>query len=211
MDIFAWSMPFVIEKVTEMLYYILQPSVGDVQDDAELPVLPQSMQQMIRRDSLSEEEIRTVQLASQLAQRVQNGAVGAASEGADVNDPEARDRMRKKVRTIARMARMFKTLRQENETVLRLKGVCPGHRLQAGLLLAGKDKLNSELERFGHALDVDACNEKRPETEAATTPATSVRSSITPGGPQKDSDDDLPAGSAGEEVMTPFRLAERPA
>lgn len=38
----------------------------------------------------------------------------------------------RQVRTIARMARMFKTLRQENETVLRLKGVCPGHRLQAG-------------------------------------------------------------------------------
>ena len=44
------------------------------------------------------------------------------------------------------MARMFKTLLQENETVIRLKGVCPGHRLAPGLLLAGKDRMRSELE-----------------------------------------------------------------
>lgn len=73
--------------------------------------------------------------------------------------------MRKKVRTIARMARMFKTLRQENETVLRLKGVCPGHRLAPGLLLAGKERLNTELEHFQHATDVDTVNERRPDLE----------------------------------------------
>mmetsp|Transcript_102123 Transcript_102123/g.317677 ORF Transcript_102123/g.317677 Transcript_102123/m.317677 type:complete len:242 (+) Transcript_102123:116-841(+) len=78
-------------------------------------------------------------------------------------EPDVRDRMRKKVRTIARMARMFKTLRQENETVIRLKGVCPGHKLAPGLLLAGKDRMNSELEMFGHVAGIDAVNEKRPE------------------------------------------------
>merc|ERR1712060_562090 len=57
------------------------------------------------------------------------------------NAEEVRDKMRKKVRTIARMARMFKTLRQENETVIRLKGVCPGHKLAPGLLLAASAPL----------------------------------------------------------------------
>merc|ERR1740123_2528561 len=112
---------------------------------------------MIHRQSLSEEEQKRVQLASQLAQRTVQNQAGEV-EKQDFNDPDVRDRMRKKVRTIARMARMFKTLRQENETVLRLKGVCPGHRLQAGLLLAGKDKLHSELDKFSHAGDVDAAN-----------------------------------------------------
>merc|ERR1719453_2114364 len=32
MDIFAWSMPFVVEKVTEMLYHILQPSAEDPEE-----------------------------------------------------------------------------------------------------------------------------------------------------------------------------------
>ena len=76
---------------------------------------------------------------------------------------ERNDRLRKKVRTIARMARMFKTLRQENESVIRLKGVCPGHRLPPGLLLAGKSGLDTELERFENAKTVDVMNEKRPE------------------------------------------------
>lgn len=190
MDIFAWSMPFVIEKVTEMLYYILQPAAGKLEEDEQLPDLPVSLQNVIHRKSLSEEENKTVQLASKLAQHVQNGGgIGIGHTELDANDLEVRDRMRKKVRTIARMARMFKTLRQENETVLRLKGVCPGHRLEAGLLLAGKDKLNSELERFGHAVDVDAMNEKRPELEDCATPATAIRHSISREF-QKDGEDD---------------------
>ena len=63
------------------------------------------------------------------------------------------------------MARMFKTLRQENEAVIRLKGVCPGHRLPPGALLDGKAGLDTEFDRFSHAASVDIVNEKRPERE----------------------------------------------
>merc|ERR1719183_2147687 len=40
MDIFAWSMPFVIEKVTEMLYYMLQPADGEGKGVEEFDMLP---------------------------------------------------------------------------------------------------------------------------------------------------------------------------
>lgn len=182
MDIFSWSMPFVIEKVTEMLYYILQPSAGRPQEEEELPDLP-PLVQTVFRSSLSEDQNKAVDLASRLAHHVEAGEHKVEREA------EMRDRMRKKVRTIARMARMFKTLRQENETVIRLKGVCPGHRLQPGLLLAGKERLQSELELFGHAQVVDASNEKRPDLELVTTPPSNVpiakRMELA-----KDSDDD---------------------
>jgi serine/threonine-protein phosphatase 2B catalytic subunit len=159
MDVFAWSMPFVIEKVTEMLYYILQPSNGG-ESDMGLPELPDCIQRSYR-ESLSEEQNKAVDLASRLGQHIEGGG-GSGAGGAEAEDAE-RDRIKKKVRSIARMARMFKTLRQENETVIRLKGVCPGHKLSPGLLLAGKDKLQSELEIFGHVQNIDSENEIRPE------------------------------------------------
>merc|ERR1712136_237397 len=126
MDVFTWSLPFVIEKVTEMLYQILQPD-GKVVDDDEAPPLPLALNS-ICRESLSTEGNRAVDLAYQLSRRAD----------ATQDEVSAHDRIRKKVKTIGRMARMFKTLRQENETVIRLKGVCPGHRLAPGLLLAGR-------------------------------------------------------------------------
>lgn len=103
-----------------------------------------------------------------LATASEQGAPKVTS-GVSEETAEARERMRQKVRTIARMARMFKTLRQENETVLKLKGVCPGHRLAPGLLLAGKERLTSELEMFDHASNVDNVNEKRPEVSGTLT------------------------------------------
>jgi serine/threonine-protein phosphatase 2B catalytic subunit len=178
MDVFAWSMPFVIEKVTEMLYYILQPGEGDKHEDNSDVTLPEGVQSSYR-NSLSESQNKVVQLVEHLGNKIASGDMkisnGDEEEG-------ARDRMRKKVRSIARMARMFKTLRQENETVIRLKGVCPGHKLSPGLLLAGKDKLTSELEVFQHVKSIDAENEHRADTADGQTeqPGTPIANTLTP-------------------------------
>jgi len=167
MDVFTWSMPFVIEKVTEMLYYVLQPSAGKLEDEAEEESLPEMLQpgpvENRHRASLSAEQNKVVDIARKLAISIEQGEHKAA----EADDDGARDRMRKKVRTIARMARMFKTLRQENETIIRLKGVCPGHKLAPGLLLAGKEKLKSEVEVFQHVENIDAVNEMRPVREGS--------------------------------------------
>merc|ERR1712100_177296 len=109
-------------------------------------------------NSMSKDENDAVELAAKLAQHVESGAHvdGHMSH-------ERKDHLRKKVKTVARMARMFKTLRQENETVIRLKGVCPGHKLAPGLLLAGKEALEGELDQFNHLSQLDKMNEMRPD------------------------------------------------
>jgi len=179
MDVFTWSMPFVIEKVTEMLYYVLQTPAGEEARDQEgleamdLPPLPTKVRAQFSNASLTAEEKSVVEFASQLAGKTRSAAASSGSRGAgsaeaeEAQTPEKQaeqaDRIRKKVRTIARMARMMKTLRQENETIVQLKGVCPGHKLKPGMILAGKDQLTSELQRFNHAMELDAENEVRPE------------------------------------------------
>jgi serine/threonine-protein phosphatase 2B catalytic subunit len=167
MDVFTWSMPFVIEKVTEMLYFILQPtSETEFEDDASLGDLPPAMQKLFR-NSMSADEKDAVELAAKLAQHMESGAKRNSTGGGDGHKISAAraDHLRKKVKTVARMARMFKTLRQENETVIRLKGVCPGHKLAPGLLLAGKEAMVGELDQFNAVQGLDCENEKRPDMQ----------------------------------------------
>lgn len=206
MDVFTWSMPFVIEKVTEMLFYILQPTADEeAKDDIkeeDLPALPATLDTSARA-SLSVEQNEAVELATRLGVLVASGSGGGAHTELSPEAADARDRMRKKVRTIARMARMFKTLRQENETVIRLKGVCPGHKLAPGLLLEGKERLNTELELFGHVQNIDLDNEKRPEGEKLMTSTMTSPRDFNPEdeADQADQDDDAEqkdAGSAGK-------------
>merc|ERR1712224_1186221 len=100
------------------------------------------------------------ELAAKLAKHIGSGD---AANSQIAMSSARKDHLRKKVKTVARMARMFKTLRQENETVIRLKGICPGHKLSPGLLLAGKEAMDGELGQFHQMQGLDCENEKRPD------------------------------------------------
>lgn len=69
---------------------------------------------------------------------------------------------------MSRMMKMFKTLREENESVVKLKGIYADGKLPKGLLLEGKKALESELvDRSGvfqNAKKLDAMNEAMPIT-----------------------------------------------
>merc|ERR1711865_939117 len=112
---------------------------------------------------MSKDENEAVELAAKLAKHCESGANPEELQPGKVMTNARKDHLRKKVKTVARMARMFKTLRQENETVVRLKGVCPGHKLAPGLLLAGREAMDGELAQFQSVQGIDVENEKRPE------------------------------------------------
>jgi len=72
---------------------------------------------------------------------------------------------------MSRMIKMFKTLREENESVVQLKGICPDGKVPKGLLLEGKKALENELvdrsKVFVNAKKLDQMNEAMPHSPSS--------------------------------------------
>jgi serine/threonine-protein phosphatase 2B catalytic subunit len=131
MDVFTWSLPFVGEKVTEMLVHILN---------------------ICSDDELMQDTDETFD-------------AGVSSARKEV--------IRTKIRAIGKMARVFSVLREENETVVQLKGLAPGGLLPFGALSQGKRGLleamddfdpNAEIRTFEDARRLDKMNERVPQS-----------------------------------------------
>jgi len=75
-----------------------------------------------------------------------------------------RERLRKKVRGVAKMLRMFTILRQERETIMQIKSFTPENKIPTGLLTKGVDAIRDALGDFEKAKNADIVNEKRPES-----------------------------------------------
>jgi len=126
MDVFSWSLPFVAEKVTEMLLTIMS-LVSEVDDD----------------DSDGAEEER---------------------------EPKElqRERIKAKVRAVTTMLKMYRTLREESESIFRLKGLMTGNKLPMGILTAGPAAIREAVFTFTQAQDLDRVNERRPPLRGAS-------------------------------------------
>jgi serine/threonine-protein phosphatase 2B catalytic subunit len=133
MDVFSWSMPFVIEKVTEMLYNVLK--YEGVEEDDE-PASTDVSSDVVK-EKLTEEAQSTKK------QRIQA--------------------MKNKIRSIGKMAMIFKTLREENENITKLKGLCPGYKIPPGILSGGAGAIEEAVAQFEKAKKMDRMNEGMPE------------------------------------------------
>lgn len=60
------------------------------------------------------------------------------------------------------MMKMQKTLREQSESIMKLKGACPDKRLPKGILSAGKTAITDALADFNIAKTADIVNEKMP-------------------------------------------------
>ena len=116
-DLFTWSIPFLAEKVTEMLYAI----VGS--NNAYSPMSAKELEQIdfskLVKDSTKEQ------------------------------DSESRKEiLRAKVRTVARMQRMFKNLRENSEMLVAIKKMAPDGKIPRGLLMNGRPAIRDILREF---------------------------------------------------------------
>lgn len=130
LDIFSWSIPFVSEKVTEMLHHILTPRPGE------------------DKDSDEEQDNKAGREALQRLGTIKKKNV---------------DVTKNKIKFVSRMMMMQKVLRQENENIIKLKGLCPDKRIPRGLLMQGADGIKDALAQFNKAKEADRINEMRPD------------------------------------------------
>lgn len=107
MDVFTWSVPFLAEKVTNMLYNIVKRG-GDGEDEPTLVDIEKILQ-----------------------------------DGSFDNKDKKKMIVQTKINSVARINRMFTTLREESEMLLKIKNISPDGKLPRGLLLAGKPAIKN--------------------------------------------------------------------
>lgn len=127
MNLFSWSIPFLCEKVTEMLLHLSRPKKNETPESAE--------------------EVKAAIPKSNMLTLIIESEV-----------------LRSKVKSISRMIKLFKMLREQNEDVLKLKGLCPDNKLPRGVLLEGSSGIKDAIQQFGKMKKADLQNEKRPGT-----------------------------------------------
>lgn len=140
MDVFTWSLPFVGEKITDMLIAILS--------------------------TCSEEELREEAATSSTSPTTAGSPpVTPGTPGLGNQDPDSiefkRRAIKNKILAIGRLSRVFQVLREESERVTELKTVSGG-RLPAGTLMLGAEGIKNAISSFEDARKVDLQNERLP-------------------------------------------------
>ncbi|CAD8078490.1 unnamed protein product [Paramecium primaurelia] len=144
MDVFSWSIPFVTEKVTEMLYMLLRHEDQDQESGDE---------------KINQEDIEKFKQITQ-SEKIKNFEKNKSLQ--KQLSKSGKEKLRSRLKFVATMMKMQKTLREENESIVQLKGACPDKRLPKGLLLQGKEAITDALQEFNYMKLADSINEKMP-------------------------------------------------
>ncbi|MCJ1427933.1 3',5'-cyclic-nucleotide phosphodiesterase (PDEase) (3':5'-CNP) [Sticta canariensis] len=134
MDVFTWSLPFVGEKITDMLIAILNTCSKEELEEDPTPPLPSPV------------------------------PTSPTPTTAETDSTEAKRRaIKNKILAIGRLSRVFQVLREESERVTELK-TASGGRLPAGTLMLGAEGIKQAIHNFEDARKVDLQNERLPPT-----------------------------------------------
>ncbi|KAJ1722403.1 3',5'-cyclic-nucleotide phosphodiesterase (PDEase) (3':5'-CNP) [Coemansia biformis] len=143
MDVFTWSLPFVGEKMTDMLLAILDICTKDELEEGSVV-------------GGAGKAISTADAAEAAVQSSESRALVASEL------EQRRESIRHKILAVGKVARIFHVLRSEAETVNELKGLLGTQRLPVGQLSAGGRGLRQAVLSFEEAKRCDRDNEKLP-------------------------------------------------
>lgn len=176
MDVFTWSLPFVGEKVSEMLMAILNTCTREELDapppsgtDSELAKImasasvPQDGPGSVMR--VASHPASLVASASISPRGMANSAESVPVSPVDNRAPMPADTMakfRNKVLAIGRISRMFSVLREESELISEFKDVSGTQYLPKGTLMLGAQGIRDCIHNFEEARKADLANEGLP-------------------------------------------------
>lgn len=140
MDVFTWSLPFVGEKITDMLLAILSTS--------------------------SEDELKEDQTPSSASPGPTSPPLNTPMDPESIE--YKRRAIKNKILAIGRLSRVFQVLREESERVTELK-TASGGRLPAGTLMLGAEGIKNAISNFEDARKVDLQNERLPPSHEEVT------------------------------------------
>ena len=135
LNLISWSMPFLAEKITGMLYQMLKVCS------------PQELMEFETKDETDAKQQITTQSEK------------------DLEKIERKKRLKQKIIALGRMNAMLGNLRENSEVILQMKQVSLDGKLPRGLLLEKRSSIKFDLETFMLTKDLDAKNEKRPKAK----------------------------------------------
>ncbi|KAJ7648767.1 Metallo-dependent phosphatase-like protein [Mycena polygramma] len=137
MDVFTWSLPFVGEKITDMLVAVL--------------------------NTCTKEELDAEEQAEEDAELAAEASPTSPTSPTSAEETDARRKVIKnKIMAVGRMSRVFALLREESEKVSELKSVSGSSKLPYGTLASGSEGIKSAITGFDDARKSDIENERLP-------------------------------------------------
>ncbi|KAG5502032.1 hypothetical protein JKF63_04309 [Porcisia hertigi] len=155
MNAFTWSLPFVAEKVLDIWTNVLKLiAVND--------------------DQIALDVSDAVAATGGAVTAVPATTVSGGGDGCGILDQRG-ESIRTKILVMGKLSRMFRTLREENEDIVRLKGLAGGA-LPQGALQCGPQHVQATIQGFEQSKEIDCVNERWPDCpiEEDLTPKSNV-------------------------------------
>lgn len=166
MDVFTWSLPFVGEKITDMLIAILNICTKEELEEETVLDMDSSALRNVIEGKVTDYSSGAISDASAYSKgpSTSSRVSSSSNRGAEsVSLEERRSAMKNKILAIGRMSRMFSVLRSEAESVSELKAHAGG-KLPSGTLFLGTEGIRNAIVSFEEAKRADKANEALPPT-----------------------------------------------
>ncbi|CCD27138.1 calcineurin catalytic subunit A NDAI_0J02460 [Naumovozyma dairenensis CBS 421] len=156
MDVFTWSLPFVGEKVTELLVSILNICT---EEELEEPLKPAEISKAVKEGKSIANTKKTTEPVTGVT--TTTTTTSPMAKRSILDDEHKRRALRNKILAIAKVSRMYSVLKEDSEKVKHLKAMNAGV-LPRGALAHGSEGLDETLTAFEKARKQDLINEKLP-------------------------------------------------